>query len=127
MHGNDLSSDMSGSDENEASCNNHPFEDSSEHPRKKDVWYYKLEAFLNHIRGINFSLIYVLGMYLSLDEMMIRFYSRSNETHCIKSKPILEGQKCFALITTEGFLVSFTSHGRFAAKSGRQEYEVYKI
>ena len=44
----------------------------------------------------------------------------------MKNKPIREGYKFFALITTEGFLVNFTPDGRSVAKSGRQEYEVNK-
>eukprot|EP00957_Ditylum_brightwellii_P062421 4737201-Ditylum_brightwellii.AAC.1 len=64
---------MSDSDDDEGSHDNQPVEDSGEYPRKTDVWYYKLEIFLNHIREINFSLILVLGTYLSLDEMMIQF------------------------------------------------------
>eukprot|EP00957_Ditylum_brightwellii_P146176 11130132-Ditylum_brightwellii.AAC.1 len=58
--------------------------------------------------------------------MMIRFSSRSNETHHMKNKYIQEGYKFFALITTEGFLVNFNPNGRSATKSGRQEYEVNK-
>eukprot|EP00957_Ditylum_brightwellii_P042560 3222758-Ditylum_brightwellii.AAC.1 len=51
---------------------------------------------------------------------------RSNETHCIKKKPIQEGYKFFALITAEEFLINFTPDGRSTTKSGRQEYEVDK-
>eukprot|EP00957_Ditylum_brightwellii_P199213 15186483-Ditylum_brightwellii.AAC.1 len=51
---------------------------------------------------------------------------RSNETHCIKNRPIQDDYKFFALTTTEGFLVNFTPDERSAAKSGRQEYEVDK-
>eukprot|EP00957_Ditylum_brightwellii_P045962 3486569-Ditylum_brightwellii.AAC.1 len=58
--------------------------------------------------------------------MMIQFSGRSNETHCIKNKPIWGGYMFFALTTTEGFLVNFTPDGRSAAKSGRHEYEVDK-
>eukprot|EP00957_Ditylum_brightwellii_P147088 11199625-Ditylum_brightwellii.AAC.1 len=69
MHGDDLSD----SDDDEGSHDNQPAGDSDEHPRKKDVWCYKLEAFLDHFREINFSLLFVLGTCLSLDEMMIQF------------------------------------------------------
>eukprot|EP00957_Ditylum_brightwellii_P161018 12258812-Ditylum_brightwellii.AAC.1 len=90
MHGDDLSGVISDDDDDEGSHDNQPAEDCDEHPRKKDVWYYKLMAFLNHFREINFSLIFVLGMCLSLDEMMIRFSGRSNETYRMKNKPIWE-------------------------------------
>eukprot|EP00957_Ditylum_brightwellii_P060002 4555284-Ditylum_brightwellii.AAC.1 len=71
-----------------------------EHPRKKHVWYYKIEAFINHVREMNYDLIHVLGTCLYLDEMMICFVGRSVETHHTKNKPIGEGYKFFALTTT---------------------------
>eukprot|EP00957_Ditylum_brightwellii_P192478 14654645-Ditylum_brightwellii.AAC.1 len=37
MHGDDCSANMSDFDEDKASCNNHVVEDSSKHPRKKDI------------------------------------------------------------------------------------------
>eukprot|EP00957_Ditylum_brightwellii_P133470 10175682-Ditylum_brightwellii.AAC.1 len=62
MHGNDVSVDISDSDEDETRGDNHPVGDISEHPWKKDVWYYKLEAFLNHIR----KMFLVSSMFLVL-------------------------------------------------------------
>jgi hypothetical protein len=65
-------------------ANNQPFgtivsvDEDQEHPQKKHVWYYKIEAFINHVREINFDLIHVLGTCLSLDEMVIRFGGRSS-------------------------------------------------
>eukprot|EP00957_Ditylum_brightwellii_P150186 11436497-Ditylum_brightwellii.AAC.1 len=97
MHGDDLLD----SDDNGGSHDNQHVEVSDEHPRKKDVWCYKLEAFLNHFMEINFSLLFVLGTCLSLDEMIISFSGRSNETYHIKNKPIQKGYKFFALTTTE--------------------------
>ena len=101
-------------------------EEKKEHPRKQHVWYYKIEAFVNHVRDINFDVIFVLGTCLSLDEMMIRFMGRSSETHRMKNKPIKEGFKFFTLCTSQGFCVHFTPHGRTAANQGRQEYAVKK-
>eukprot|EP00593_Proboscia_inermis_P000329 CAMPEP_0171296326 /NCGR_PEP_ID=MMETSP0816-20121228/4979_1 /TAXON_ID=420281 /ORGANISM="Proboscia inermis, Strain CCAP1064/1" /LENGTH=128 /DNA_ID=CAMNT_0011769667 /DNA_START=287 /DNA_END=673 /DNA_ORIENTATION=- len=46
---------------------------------------------IDHIKTVILSLIYVLGTFLSLDEMMIRFFGRSIETHQMKNKPIKEG------------------------------------
>ena len=92
-----------------------------EHPRKKHVWSYKIKAFINHVREINYDLIHVLGTCLSLDEMMIRFVGRSAETHRMKNKPIGEGYKFFTLTTTNWFVANFTPDGRTAAKTGRQE------
>ena len=62
------------------------------------------------------SLIYELGSVLSIDEMMIRFCGKSNETHRIKGKPIREGYKFFVLATKQGYIVNFTPDGRSAAK-----------
>ena len=66
--------------------------------------------------------IYILGTILSLDEMMIRFFGRSYETHRMKNKPIKEGYKFFVLTTKSGFVVNFTPDGRRAAQLGQQEY-----
>eukprot|EP00957_Ditylum_brightwellii_P182829 13926703-Ditylum_brightwellii.AAC.1 len=88
-------------------ANNQPFgtsvsvDEDKEHPQKKHVWYYKIEAFINHVREINFDLIHILGTCLSLDEMMIRFSGRSCETHQIRNKPLGEGYKFFALTTSQ--------------------------
>ena len=57
--------------------------------------------------------IYILGTKLSLDEMMIRFFGRSCETHRMKNKPIKEGYKFFVLTTkTDDVVVNFTSNDR---------------
>ena len=66
------------------------------------------------------KLIFTLGTVLALDEMMIRFMGRSNETHRIKNKPIKKGYKFFVLATLFGFVVSFTPDGRSASKSNRK-------
>lgn len=50
---------------------------------------------INHLRTVSLSLIYVLGTFLSLDEMMIRFFGCSIETHRMKNKPIKEGFNFF--------------------------------
>jgi hypothetical protein len=92
------------------------------HPRKNYIWYYKIEAFINHVREINSDLIHVLGTCISLDEMMIRFLGQSLESHRMKNKPISEGFKFFVLTNTLGYVVNFTPDGRTAAKTGRQEY-----
>eukprot|EP00957_Ditylum_brightwellii_P039206 2965427-Ditylum_brightwellii.AAC.1 len=49
------------------SAKNQPFgmsvsmDEMKEHPQKKYVWHYKIEAFINHIREINFDFIHALG------------------------------------------------------------------
>lgn len=86
------------------------------------VWFQKLKPFIDHVRLISANLIWILGTFLSLDEMMIRFMGRSAETHRIKGKPIGEGYKFFVLTTNFGFIVNFTPDGRNAAKKNLQEY-----
>ena len=90
--------------------------------QSKKVWYDKLTFVINHVRKVSQGLIYILGTVLSLDEMMIRFFGRSYETHRMKNKPIKEGYKFFVLTTKDGFIVNFTPDGRRAAKAGEQEY-----
>ena len=93
---------------------------------EKKVWYDKLTWVINHIRDVSQDFIFVLGTILSLDEMMIRFFGRSKETHRMKNKPIKEGYKFFVLTTKEGFILNFTPDGRTAAKVGEQEYNDHK-
>jgi len=70
------------------------------------------------------KLIYELGSVLAIDEMMIRFRVKSNETHRIKNKPIAEGYKFFVLATREGYIVNFTPDGRLAANDVyRMDYD----
>ena len=90
---------------------------------KKKVWYEKLTWVIDHVRDISKEFVFVLGTTLSLDEMMIRFFGRSLETHRMKNKPIKEGYKFFVLATKEGFILNFTPDGRTAARIGEQEYE----
>ena len=91
---------------------------------KKDVWFSKIAPLIDHFRNVSEDLTYFLGSNLSLDEMIIRFGGRSNETHRIKNKPIGEGYKFFVLSTVNGFVVNFTPDGRSAAKNDWQEYSV---
>ena len=95
----------------------------SETSTKKTVWYEKVQFLIDHVRDVSLSLIYVLGTIMSLDEMMIRFFGRSGETHRMKNKPIKEGYKFFVLATRSGFIINFTPDGRKAAVIGAQEYE----
>ena len=88
----------------------------SKKSKGKTVWFQKMKVLIDHVRKVNFFLIYHLGTILSLDEMMIRFTGRSLETHRIKNKPIKEGFKFFVLATIEGFIVNFTPDGRSAEK-----------
>ena len=90
----------------------------------KKKWYDKILPAVNHVRDKSMKLIYELGSVLAIDEMMIRFRVKSNETHRIKNKPIAEGYKFFVLATREGYIVNFTPDGRSAAKDvDRMDYD----
>ena len=78
---------------------------------------------IDHVRSVSQAMIFTLGTILSLDEMMIRFFGRSLETHRMKNKPIREGYKLFVLATKNGYVVNFTPDGRSATVRGEQEYE----
>ena len=97
-------------------------EDEVSKESKKVVWFEKLKFLITHVREISYLLVFILGTVLSLDEMMIRFKGRSNETHRIKNKPIKEGYKFFVLCTSLGYVLNFTPDGRTANKTKQQEY-----
>lgn len=109
-------------DQDEIADDDEEVEDTTRQSSKK-VWYTKLTGIIDHVRTVSKEFVYVLGTILSLDEMMIRFFGRSSETHRMKNKPIKEGYKFFVLTTKEGFILNFTPDGRKAARVGEQEYE----
>ena len=112
--GTDLGSESESESEDEVTVST--FEDN------KKVWFDKLSPLINHFRAVSEDIIHVLGSNMSLDEMIIRFGGRSNETHRMKNKPIGEGYKVFVLSTSNGFIVNFTPDGRTAARKDEQEY-----
>ena len=64
------------------------------------VWFDKVHILIDHIRVVSVGMIYILGTWLSIDEMMARFMGRSIETYRMKNKPILEGFIFFVLTTS---------------------------
>ena len=56
----------------------------------KKVWFEKVQTFIDHIHVIGLGMIWVLGIWLSIDEMMARFMGRSIKTYRMKNKPISE-------------------------------------
>ena len=91
---------------------------------EKKTWYNKIEPIVTHVRIKSLALIFTLGTFLAIDEMMVRFSGKSMETHRIKNKPISEGYKFFVLALTNGFVVTFTPDGRTAAKQdGKMDYD----
>ena len=114
----DQQADETKDDDNEEDEN----DNNEDTQQSKKGWYDKLAFVINHVRKVSQDFIYILGTILSLDEMMIRFFGRSYETHRMKNKPIKEGYKFFVLTTKTGFVVNFTPDGRRAARVGQQEY-----
>ena len=66
-------------------------------------------------------MVHFLGNVFLLDEMMVRFFSRSFKTHCMK-KNIKKGLNLFVLVTKSGYILNFTPEGRRAAQNGEHEY-----
>ena len=91
--------------------------------KKKNVWFKKLVPIVEHFRNTSLSLVFTLGSNVAIDEMIIRFRGRSNETHRIKNKPIGEGYKFFVVSETDGYCLNCTPDGRIAAKNNELEYE----
>ena len=92
-------------------------EEDSPDSEESKVWYEKVKPLVDHMSDKSQELVYVLGTFLAVDEMMIRFMGRSRETHRMKNKPIKEGFKFFVLAITTGFVLNFSPDGRTAAKS----------
>ena len=64
-------------------------EESEDEMKKREVWFEKLRPVIDHVRSVSQAMIFTLGTILSLDEMMIRFFGRSLETHCMQNKLIM--------------------------------------
>ena len=46
---------------------------ANEEQNKRKVWYEKLTFMIDHVQEASYSIIHVLGTFLPLNEMMIRF------------------------------------------------------
>lgn len=98
--------------------------ENSDPLNSSDVWFQKVSFLVNHVRNLCSSLLRKPGSRLALDEMMVRFKGRSNETHRLKNKPIDEGFKFFVLADSEtGFVHYFTPDGRVSGAYGRNEFK----
>mmetsp|Transcript_1985 Transcript_1985/g.2830 ORF Transcript_1985/g.2830 Transcript_1985/m.2830 type:complete len:213 (+) Transcript_1985:449-1087(+) len=82
----------------------------------------KVLPIVEYVCSVSQAMVHTLGSLLSLDEMMIRFFGKSIETHRMKNKPIKEGFKLFVLTTKNGYILNFMPDGRVAASTGKQEY-----
>jgi hypothetical protein len=76
-----------------------------ESPEKSTNWWYKLEPIASEFRS-NYTRYWVPGINLSIDEMMVRCFGRSQHTFKAPNKPIKEGYKIFALCEA-GYTYSF--------------------
>ena len=102
-------------------------EGSEAEMKKREVWFEKLCSVIDHVRSVSQTIKFTLGTILSLDEMMIRFFGRSLETHHMKNKPIRKGYKLFVLATKNGYIINFTPDGRTANVRGEQETDNDKL
>ena len=91
----------------------------------KKVWFEKVQTFIDHIHVIGLGMIWVLGIWLSIDEMMARFMGRSIKTYRMKNKPISEEYIFFT--TSTGYVISFTPDERTAAGRNKQECNKKKV
>ena len=64
---------------------NDKIKDNNNLPNNSNVWFDKLLPFIKHFRYVSMSLIFTLGTYLEIDEMMVRFTVRSSQTHRMKT------------------------------------------
>jgi hypothetical protein len=79
------------------SSNNNQKDDLDDETLEKSIgWWYKLELVVSEFRSLC-SLYWILGINVSIDEMMVRFFRWSKYTFKAPNKPIKEGYKIFAL------------------------------
>jgi hypothetical protein len=60
------------------------------------LWWWKMEPLLSTFRSACRQL-YTLRIEVAINEVMVRFYGRSNDTCKMPNKPIKQGYKIFAL------------------------------
>ena len=69
-------------------------------------WFDKVHILIDHTCVVSVGMIYILGIWLSIDKMMARFTSRSIKTYRMKNKPISEGFNfLFVLTTNSGYVI----------------------
>ena len=68
------------------------------------IWWYKLEPLASRIRIASQS-VYSPSSTVSIDELMVRCFGRSNHTYKMPLKPIKQGYKLFG-ITDHGYIYS---------------------
>lgn len=79
--------------------------------------------FIEFIRGTSHCILIRPGLAVAIDEIMVQFTGRSEETHRIKNKPIGQGLKLFPITDSRmEYVCSFTPDGLMAGNNGRNEY-----
>jgi hypothetical protein len=73
--------------------------------KKTKEWWYKLKPLTTNFRE-NCQKYYTPDSKVSIDEIMIRFFGRTNHTIKMPNKPIKQGYKVFAL-AEHGYIWSF--------------------
>ena len=73
-----------------------PTDSDDESPEKSNQWWYKLEPIASEFRTL-YTQYWIPGINLSIDEMMVQCFGRSQHTFKAPNKPIKEGYKIFAL------------------------------
>jgi hypothetical protein len=96
-------------------------EEYVQHHNVRELWWYKLKPFIDHIRETSQSCIYMLGSHLSIDGMMNRFSGRCVEMYRMKNKPISKGYKFFALTDRAGSMLNFTPNGTISTRTNQHQ------
>ena len=55
---------------------------------------------VDHVINVSMSLIWVLGTWVRIDEMNIRFMGKLKETHCVKISPFLKATRFLFFVLT---------------------------
>ena len=75
-----------------------------DHPNNK-LWWYKIEPLASRLQA-SFQRYYSPSTSVSIDELMVRCFSRSNHIYKMPNKPIKQGYKLFG-IADHGYIFSW--------------------
>ena len=87
-----------------------PQELESPTEEEQQLWWSKIEPLLSTFRTACQAYL-ILGTDVAIDEIMVRFYSRSSDTCKMPNKPIKQGYKIFAL-ADDGYVWHFQLSSR---------------
>jgi hypothetical protein len=69
------------------------------------IWWYKVEPFASQLQA-TFRRYYSPSSSVSIDELMVRCFGRSNHTYKMPNKPIKQGYKLYG-IADHGYIYSW--------------------